>query len=193
MNIRTGFIALALATGGALAAYAFTAQDPEMMKKFMEFSTPGDAHKVLDSKVGKWNLKVKLMMEPGKPTESDATADVKWVLGNRFLADETTGTFMGGPFNGHGHVGYDNIKKKYVATWMDTASTGVMVSEGTYDAATKTFNYTGESPDCMTGKYVKSRTTEKMVDKDHWVMSSYSAGPDGKEALGMEISYTRAK
>jgi hypothetical protein len=114
-------------------------------------------------------------------------------MDGRLLEDHTTGTFEKMPFTGLGHVGYDNMKKKYVSTWMDNMGTAIMMSEGTYDAATKTFTYTGEMPDPMQGKYVKSRTTEKMVDKDHWVMSMYSTGADGKEVQGMEISYTRAK
>jgi hypothetical protein len=68
-----------------------------------------------------------------------------------------------------------------------------MHSEGTFDASTKTFTLMGESPDCMAGKYVKSRTVDKMVDADHWTMQMYSQGPDGKEFMGMEIAYTRAK
>jgi hypothetical protein len=33
---------------------------------------------------------------------------------------------MGMPFQGRGYTGYDNVKKKYVGTWMDSFSTGVM-------------------------------------------------------------------
>lgn len=40
---------------------------------------------------------------------------------------------------------------------------------------------------------MKSRTVEKMVDADHWTMQMYQPGPDGKEFMGMEISYTRKK
>jgi hypothetical protein len=194
MDIRSGFIALALVTGGALAAYAFTAQSPEDMKKWADFATPGEAHKVLNDKVGKWNMKVKMIMAPGAPAqESPATNEVKWIMDGRYLEDHTEGTFNGMPFHGLGHVGYDNMKKKYVGTWMDNMGTGISMSEGTYDAATKTFNYASEMPDPMQGKYLKGRTTERMIDKDHWVMSTYSPTADGKEYLCMEIDYTRAK
>jgi hypothetical protein len=74
---------------------------------------------------------------------------------------------MGQPFHGIGFTGYDNLKKKYVMSWMDNAATGIMYSEGTYDPATKTFTYVGECPDVMNGKYARSRTVDKMIDDKH--------------------------
>ena len=207
MNIRTGLIAFALVAGSTLAASAFTAQTPDTkkptpdmkgqapdMKKWDEFKTPSDGHKVLEDKVGKWKLKVKMVPGPGAAVqESTGTSEVKWIMDGRYLEDRTEGTFDGQPFTGLGHMGYDNLKKKYVGTWIDNMGTGVGTYEGSYDTASKTFNYTNEMPDPMQGKYVKARTTEKMVDKDHWVMSTYSPGPDGKEYMCMEIDYTRSK
>lgn len=193
--------ALLLIPVGASFAYhqekkatdAAAAKDDPMMAKMKEFATPGPAHKVLEGRVGKWSAQMKTM-EPGKePTMSTGTSEVKWILGGRFLEDTFTGTFMGEPFHGRGMTGFDNMKKKYVSTWIDTAGTGITMSEGMFDAGTKTFTYTGECPDCMAGKYVKSRTVDKMVDADHWTMQMYTPGPDGKEAMSMEISYTRTK
>lgn len=173
---------------------AVAPKDDPAMAKMKEFATPGPAHKVLDAKVGKWTAQVKVWMEPGKaPETSTGTAESKWILGGRYVEDTFTGTFMGQPFHGRGITGFDNLKKKYVTTWIDDAGTGIMHSEGTFDAPTKTFTYMGESPDCMAGKYVKSRAIDRMVDADHWTMQMYAPGPDGKEYMGMEIAYTRAK
>src|SRR5262245_35226465 len=175
-------------------AEAAAATDDPALAKMKEFATPGPAHKVLEARVGKWNAQVKLWMEPGsQPKSETGTSEVKGILDGRFLEDTFKGTFMGAPFQGRGLTGYDNIKKKYIGSWIDTAGTGIMHSEGSYDAASKTFTYTSESPDCMAGKYVKSRSIDKLVDADHWTMQMYSAGPDGKEYMSMEIAYTRAK
>lgn len=173
---------------------AAAATDDPAMAKMMEFATPGPAHKVLDAKIGKWTTVVKWWMAPGtEPTTDTGSCEVKWIMEGRFIEDTYTGTMMGGPFHGRGTTGFDNLKKKYVGTWIDTMGTGIMHSEGTFDAATKTFTYMGESPDAMVGKYVKTRTVEKMIDADHWTVQMYSPGPDGKEFMGMEISYKRAK
>jgi hypothetical protein len=168
--------------------------DDPMMQKVMEFGTPGAAHKVLEPKVGKWTFEYKCYDAPGgTPQSSKGTAEVKWIMDGRFLEEKVTGDWMGQTFNGTGTAGYDNMKKKYVASWVDNMSTGIMTMEGTYDAGTKTFTYTGECPDFMAGKYVKSRSVEKWTDNDHMVSQAYKAGPDGKEFMFMELHYTRAK
>jgi hypothetical protein len=194
MKTRIWLGAIVLIAGGVVTARALTAQSPEDMKKWMEFATPGEAHKLLDGKVGKWNMKLKMVMAPGAPAqESTATSEAKWIMDGRYVEDITKGTFNEMPFEGRGLVGYDNLKKKYVGTWIDNMGTGIGTSEGTWDAAAKTFNYASEMPDPMAGKYVKTRMTEKMIDKDHWVMAMHCAGPDGKEFMSMEIDYQRAK
>ena len=162
--------------------------------KMREFGTPGPAHKVLDARVGRWNLDVK-MFEPGstEANESKGTSEIKSILDGRFIQETATGEFMGQPFNGMGTCGYDNLKQKYVSTWIDNMGTGVMYAEGTYDAGAKTFTFAGECPDLMAGKYTKNRTVQKVVDADHLTMQTYKPGPDGKDALVFQIDYTRAK
>ncbi|MDZ4773509.1 MAG: DUF1579 domain-containing protein [Planctomycetota bacterium] len=193
MKFRTVFIASALILGGALATHALTIRAQGDMEKVMKLVEPGEAHQLFADKVGKWNLKVKLT-SPGAPEgESDATSEMKWVLDGRFVEENFNGSIAGQGVTGLGYTGYDNMKQKYVGTWMDNTTTGIVSLEGAYDAATKTFTYTGEMQDPVQGKYVKMRSTEKVVDKDHMVMSTYSPGPDGKEMRMMEVSYTRAK
>src|SRR5215470_4588351 len=41
--------------------------------------------------------------------------------------------------------GYDNVKKKFVSSWIDNMGTAIMISEGTYDAGAKTLTYTAET------------------------------------------------
>jgi hypothetical protein len=173
---------------------AASADDP-MMKAMMELGSPGPAHKVLEHKIGKWTAAGKWFM-PGS-TEPYMTgeyqSEAKWINDGRFVEETVTGDFAGAPFRGTAIMGYDNLKKKYVQTWMDNMSTGLYFAEGTYDAASKTFTFTGESPDATMTKYVKSRSTDKMIDADHGVAQSFQPGPDGKEYMAMEITYTRVK
>jgi hypothetical protein len=175
------------------AAPAGSPTDDPMMAKMMELATPGAAHKLLDPKVGKWNLKVISQM-PGQPaSESTATSEIKWIFDGRYMEETVQGKFGEMPFHGRGITGYDNLKKKYFSTWIDSFGTGIMVTEGTYDAGTKTFSFAGDMPDLMAGKYSKGRIVCKTVDNDHWTMQMFQTGPDGKEAMSMEIHYTRAK
>src|SRR5947207_6068793 len=93
-------------------------------------------------------------------------------------------------FKGMGIEGYDNVKKKFVASWIDNMGTGVQFSEGTYDPATKTFTYTSEM-EMIPGMKTPVREVVKATDKDHMILEWYEKR-DGQEKKTMEINYTRA-
>jgi hypothetical protein len=173
---------------------AMSPEEAAMMEKWAAFMTPGENHERLNFKVGKWEGVVKHWMDPAAPPEeAPATAEYSWIMDGRYLQNRVNGDFGGMPFNGQAWEGYDNIKKKFFWVWIDNMGTGIMVGEGTYDEATKSFKHTFEQPDPMTGKYVKGRSVERVIDKDHFVSEMYGPGPDGKEFKMMEITYTRAK
>lgn len=182
------------AQAGNQGGKATPASASAMEAKWKEYGTPGPEHKVLDARQGKWNVAIK-MFEPGAsaPQESQGTCECKWILGGRFIQETAKGQWMGQPFEGIGTIGYDNLKDKYVSTWVDNMGTGVMVAEGTYDAATKTFTFGGECPDVMAGKHTPFRSVEKMTDAEHISVQHFKRGPDGKEFLAGEMNYTRAK
>ncbi len=62
----------------------------------------------------------------------------------KFQMPGTDGKMKDMNFKGMAIEGYDNVKKKFVSSWIDNMSTMIMNSEGTYDAATKTFTYNAE-------------------------------------------------
>jgi hypothetical protein len=187
--------ALAVQEKGKEAKPASAKADDPFMAKWMEFATPGAEHKMLDTKVGKWTDKVTCWMSPdAPPMAGTSTSEYKWTMGGRYLQGTTKGDFDGMPFEGMATIGYDNMKKKYVSSWIDNMGTGIMTAEGTYDAATKTCTYMGESPEVMSGKYLPSKSTEKMTDKDTFVGEMWSTdAKTGKMFKSMEITSTRAK
>ncbi len=71
-------------------------------------------------------------------------------------------------------------------------SPGIAITESTYDPATKTMTGWIEGPD-MTGEVSKMKTTSVMKDPKTRVFSMYNVGSDGKETLGMRITYTKQK
>jgi hypothetical protein len=177
--------------------------DAEMMKQMMEMSKLNDNHKLLASMDGNWDYVVKFWMN-GDPTtkaqESKGTAVRKSVMGGRYFTMDVNGKMqMPGPdgklkdmdFHGMGTDAYDNAKKKFVGTWMDNMGTGIMMAEGDYDSATKTFTYTGEY-EGIPGMKQKIRETLKMTDKDHLLFEWYE-DRGGKEVKTMEIAYSRKK
>ncbi len=173
------------------------------MKEMMEMAKPNENHKLLASMNGNWDYTVKMWMDGDttkKPQESKGTATRKSFMDGRFIEMDVKGKMqMPGAdgkmkdmeFVGHGTEGYDNAKKKFVGTWMDSMGTGIMTSEGDYDAASKTFSYTGEY-EAMPGMKMKIRETLKTTDKDHMIFEWYE-DRGGKEMKTMEIDYTRKK
>ncbi|HEX3578121.1 MAG TPA: DUF1579 domain-containing protein [Thermoanaerobaculia bacterium] len=181
------------------AALAF-ADDPKAkagpsqaeMEAMMKAATPGDAHKKLNGMAGTFTADVKMWMAPGAPpTAGSGVAENSWALGGRFLQQNFTGTFMGMPFSGVGYTGYDNIKKKYIGSWMDSMSTSMMVSTGTANADGKSYTFTSTMDDPMTGKSAPVKETVTVVDADHHTLEMWGPGPDGKMFKMMEIAYTR--
>jgi len=165
-----------------------------MMEAWAKYSTPGEAHKKLEQFAGTWDTSVKMWMQPNAPAqESKGVSENRMVLGGRYLEQRYEGTFMEQPFTGMGYTGYDNYKKKYVGTWMDSMGTGMMNAMGTADASGKTMTFTGEMDDFMAGKTQPFKETMTVVDNDHHVFEMWSPAPDGKMFKTMEIHYMRKK
>src|ERR1700736_3547251 len=171
-------------SGTSAAAPSGMPNEAEMMKQMMEMGKLNENHKLLASLDGTWDCKVKFWMNGdsnSKPQESKSTAIRKSVMGGRYFVEDVTGKMpMPGPdgkskdfdFKGQGTEGYDNAKQKFVSTWMDNMGTGMMVSAGTYDPATKTFTYTAEvSP--APGMKEQVREVVKLTDKDHMTFEYY--------------------
>lgn len=186
----------------APAAGAPSAADMQkMMAQMMELAKTNENHKLLASLDGNWDYTTKMWMDPNaKPQESKGTAVRKSILDGRYVAMDVTGKMqMPGPdgktmdmtFKGHSMEGYDNVKKKFIGAWMDNMGTGIVMSEGDYDAATKTFTYTGEM-EMMPGMKQKFREVLKLTDKSHMSFEWYE-DRGGKEVKTMEINYTRKK
>lgn len=162
-------------------------------KAWGEFMTPGEMHAMMAKSNGAWNATVISRMTPdARADTSKATAVNKMVMGGRYQQSNFKGSFGGYPFEGVSTLAYDNAKKKWVSTWMDNMGTGLMVTEGTYDASTKTINFTGNSTDAM-GKECKMRETFTLVDDNTQKMEMFCTYPGGQEYKSMEIVYTRKK
>ncbi|HZS17968.1 MAG TPA: DUF1579 family protein [Candidatus Udaeobacter sp.] len=220
MKISTALITILLATLVATSSFAQTsASSPaavtspaavssgqpdqqEMMKQMMELSKLNENHKLLSDLNGNWNYTIKFWMNPdpnAKPEESKGTAVRKSIMNGRYSTLDVTGKMeMPGPdgkkkemtFVGHGIDGYDNVKKKFVGSWIDNMGTGIMFSEGTYDPATKTFTYTSEL-EPVPGMKQQIREVIKVTDNNHHTLEWYE-NRGGQEVKTMEINYTRA-
>ena len=177
--------------------------EAEMTAMMLELAKTGENHKLLARSVGNWNYTITMWMNPdptAPPSTSSGTAVTKAVMGGRYFTSEHNGKMqMPGPdgkmmdvdFKGMSTDGYDNVKKKFVSSWIDNMSTGIMHSEGDYDAGAKTFTYRTET-EMMPGMKTKVRMAIKIVDNDHHTMEFHEDRGDGKEVKTMEIKYSRS-
>jgi hypothetical protein len=175
--------------------------ESEMMAMMMEMAKPGENHKLLEHGAGSWTYQVKMWMSPdpnAPPSESSGSAVTRAIMGGRYFVSDHTGKMqMPGAdgkmtdmeFKGMSVEGYDNAKKKFVASWVDNMGTGIMMLEGTYEPAAKAFTYRAEY-EAMPGMKMKIREVLTITDKDHRTLEWYE-DRGGKEVRTMEIKYTR--
>lgn len=186
----------------AAAAGQPSAEDMQkMMQQMTELAKLNENHKMLGDLAGSWSYTVKMWMDPSAPPqESKGSAVTKPIMGGRYFITDVTGQMkMPGAdgkmkdfaFKGMGMDGYDNVKKKFVNTWGDNMGTGIMMAEGDYDPATKSFTYRSEM-EMMPGMKTQVREVLKITDKDHHLFEWYE-NRGGQDVKTMEISYTRKK
>lgn len=86
---------------------------------------------------------------------------------------------------------YKYMKHFIIATCF--MGTGVMTTEGTWDAATKTLTQLGKCIDPSAGnaKEMAVRQVTKVIDDKNHVFEMYGPGPDGKEFKMIEIKMTK--
>jgi len=174
-----------------MSALGLAQNQNQEMQAWLEASKPGPQHKHLEQFAGTWDVSMTYWPAPGAPPmSSKGTAEHKMIMGGRYLHQAVKAEMMGMPFEGLGTWGYDNLKKEHVASWLDSMSTGIMLSKGTADSAGKVFTFTGEYLDPQ-GQTRKVKEILRIQDANKLVAEMYDIGPDGKEFKNMEMTYTR--
>src|SRR6187455_1525106 len=93
------WLALALVLVCAIPSFAQEQQqkmspdEQKQMDAWQKFMTPSEGHKALDHMIGTFDAKVTMWMAPGAPsTTSNGTSVNQWVLGNRNVQENFSGT-----------------------------------------------------------------------------------------------------
>lgn len=165
-------------------------QMAEMMKRYEEAAAPGKAHELLSPLVGTFNVTAKFESPQGTIT-STGKSSCEWVLEGRFLKQDFTGMMESQKFTGIGYTGYDNSKKKYQATWMDSMSTAIFYMEGEVDSSGKTLTLTGEGMDPAAGEMKKYQHVWNLENKDEIVFEMFEVGAGGQPTKTATLTYKR--
>jgi len=182
---RVRALAAILLSGFAVAGVSVVASPPPL-KLAAE-------HAALTRDEGTWNTTVEIQIGPpgSKPESSKGVEIDSLCCGGLWLVKEYKSDPSKSPFEGHGIIGYDPAKKKYVSVWVDSELTTPMISEGTYEASTRTMTMRGSMS--ANGKELRWRDVQVWKDDDTRQVTTYRPGPDGRESPSMTITCTRKK
>lgn len=168
-----------------------TGMSPEMMRAWMEFSTPGPEQKQLAKRAGTYKVTVHSWSAPGADMMvSHGTATFTMQLDGRFLQQDYKGTYAGSPFDGFGLTGYNNKTKRFQFIWADSMGTGMMYGQGGMDG--DTFQWRARATDPLRG-VVPMWGHDNWDDPNRFVMSMFTTTEDGTEFKQGELIYERVQ
>lgn len=184
---------LLLAALFAISCTGAFAQGADAMKAYMEYSTPGEMHKMLGKYTGEWIASTKMWMSPEMPPSvSQSDVITTMTMGGRYQKSVFSGSMQGMPFEGESVTGFDNVKKVFTNTWIDNYGTAVMYCEGKWDAAKKVVEMKGKASDPMSKEPTPFRQVMTFPNEDTYTMEMYVMSL-GKEVKSMEMVFTRKK
>ena len=155
-------------------------------------AVPDSHHARLADFVGSWNIHTRFWRQPDmEPLESDGTAELRLILGGRFLEQRQEGTLLGKHTSGIGYVGYDNAKGRYTSLWLDDLGTAVLQTEGPPDRSGKVIRTHGMIDDAATGKPLRIEEAMSLVGPDRFTYEAWTGPPGGKLMRVMQIVYSR--
>ena len=164
-------------------------------KAYQDYMTPGPMHKLLASLNGEWQGDVTFWPAIGaRPIKSTSSVVNKMLYGGLFQEGIHKSTINGKPYETKLIWGYDNVKKEFFILAIDNMGSGFGHLEGTYDTASKVFNFVLHKTDPVTGEDNLFREVRKIVNTDRQEMKMYQTDKKtGKEYQSLEIIYTRKK
>ena len=186
---RTRFAVVALTVLGSvgIGGISSRAEDAPPVAK------PTSHHKLLAKDAGTWDATMRAWCAgPDSEPMVSKGVETNTMLGGFWLVSEFRGDFAGQPYAGHGQLGYDTHKGKYVGTWVDSMSTEVMVMEGDLDEKTQTLTTTSKGI-CPLGKPYEAKLVTEHKGDDTRVFTMFMKSSDTKDEYvkAMEITYKR--
>jgi hypothetical protein len=172
---------------GFLAINAFAAEE-------FSFPPPVKEHEWLKQFVGEWETESEASFGEGTPAIKCKGSMESKTLGGFWVVNEITSEGMGMPMSGIQTIGYDPKTKKYVGTWVDSATSTLWKYTGSVDETGKILTLEADGPNFLAGgKLTKFKDVYEFKSKDHIVSSSLMQGEDGKWATFMKGNIRRGK
>lgn len=169
----------------------WTADD---MQAMMAAGTPGKMQEWLARDAGSWRGKTSMVMYPGaEPMTSECTSTVTPIMDGRYVKVEMAGEMPGmGAYSGLGISGFDNVSQKFVSTWIDNHSTGIMYGTGELSPDGKTLTWKFDFNCPIAKGPVVMREIDTITGPNSKKLEMYGPDPKtGKEFKMMTIELTK--
>jgi hypothetical protein len=151
---------------------------------------PSPEHQRLQELSGTWDVSIEMLGANGDASRSSGVSEMKPLLGGFWIVEDFAGELGGTQVQGHGVLGFDPARAKYVHTWIDSMSPMPSTSEGSYDKGGKVLSMVGTGPGPH-GKLAQVRSTFTWKNDDTAVCEMSTAEPSGKETSKLKITYAR--
>jgi hypothetical protein len=180
-------VAVALLAGAGQPTSA--PKDPQ--SAYEPRSGPGAGQKFLQKFVGDWDVVKTFYPRSGEPARVTGECRQAMIHDGRFLQSDFTFTGGGPRTTGLGLIGFEPDSGKFTSVWTDSRATRMSFrqSQDKFNGEeivlfSKSLEPGGESR--------RSRTVTRLEDDGNKIVHrQYTAGPDGKERLVMELLMTR--
>jgi hypothetical protein len=197
IGVVVGVASLGVVLGGcAGGGTKLASTSPEQdMQIYMQSGMPGEMHKMMADGVGNWTTTNTMWMAPdAPPMVTKGSAVTKMSMDGRFAVTEVTSPMGEGmSMTGISTMGYDNVQKKFVGTWIDNMGSGIMQGVGTPSQGGKRIEwvYTYSCP--ITNSQRTMREIHTRPDKDTLIIESFAKDPrTNKEMQCMRMEAKRA-
>src|SRR6266850_5745428 len=132
----------------AISALALLGAAPAPASSPPPAQKPAPEYALLKRDEGIWNATIQMAPEPGGEAEVSNGVETNVIgPGGLWLITDFKGQLMGKPFQGHGILGYDEAKKKFLRVWVESTQAVLFPAAGAYDPATATLTMWMEGPD----------------------------------------------
>lgn len=183
---RTLFAALVFMAVCSVSGYAQTADS-------LGHTRIAPEHGLLERLSGRWNTTVRLWPSASDThaVESIGKSESHMTLEGRFLIGQDSAHLQDKRYGDMAVMGFDNLKHRYVMTWADSRSTGLLNLSGTANDSGNVLTLQGDK-DLPKGGKSKVKFVLRSFNGNFRALEIWETRSAGKERKVMEIVYTRA-
>jgi hypothetical protein len=187
LKMKTRFVSSLVLCLALFSTLCFAQQPPVM-------PSPTKEHAWLTKFVGEWKTESKGTMGPDQPPMECNGTLVSRSLGSFWVLNEMKGEMAGDPMVGVQTIGYDEAKKKYVGTWVDSMTAYMWRYEGSVDKSGNTLTLQADGPNFMAeGKLTKFEDIYEFKSATEIRMTSRMLDTNGQWVTFMSGTATRTK